>query len=122
VVKRGAQPGNTNSLKHGFYSRRFRELELSDLDVIGAKLADEVALLRVLMRRYFDRVSAEEDKMNRSELSSAMLALGACAVKVANMVRIQKIITGEENPVEKIFQDALASVIKELQIHDPNQP
>ena len=27
---RGAQPGNTNALKHGFYSQRFSQLELTE--------------------------------------------------------------------------------------------
>ena len=29
---RGAQPGNVNALKHGFYSQQFRNGELADLD------------------------------------------------------------------------------------------
>jgi hypothetical protein len=28
--KRGAQPGNKNALKHGFYSRYYRRRELND--------------------------------------------------------------------------------------------
>ena len=27
---RGAQPGNTNALKHGFYAQRFSQLELAN--------------------------------------------------------------------------------------------
>ena len=30
----GAQPGNTNALKHGFYSRRFSNSECLDLAVL----------------------------------------------------------------------------------------
>jgi hypothetical protein len=46
---RGGQPGNTNALKHGFYSRRFRDIEFSDLDVITvADLQNEIAMMRVL--------------------------------------------------------------------------
>ena len=32
--KRGAQPGNTNALKHGFYARAYRSGELNDLDAM----------------------------------------------------------------------------------------
>jgi hypothetical protein len=40
---RGAQPGNTNALKHGFYSKRFSQLELTDLETaLGDGLGDEV--------------------------------------------------------------------------------
>ena len=33
--KRGGQPGNLNALKHGFYSRLFREPEIADLDTLA---------------------------------------------------------------------------------------
>jgi hypothetical protein len=39
--KRGAPPGNQNALKHGFYSRRFRNLEMGDLDVVTADLIEK---------------------------------------------------------------------------------
>ncbi len=28
--RRGGQPGNVNAVKHGFYSRRFHEIEAAD--------------------------------------------------------------------------------------------
>jgi hypothetical protein len=33
---RGAQPGNSNAVKHGFYSRKFHPQELNDLDLLLA--------------------------------------------------------------------------------------
>jgi hypothetical protein len=33
--KRGAQPSNTNALKHGFYSRQFQQLELAVLPALA---------------------------------------------------------------------------------------
>ena len=35
-MTRGAQPKNTNALKHGFYSRRFNSTESLDLQSITA--------------------------------------------------------------------------------------
>ena len=50
--KRGGQPGNTNAIKHGFYSKNFSLAERRGLKVTeGVVLGDEISLLRVLIRR-----------------------------------------------------------------------
>ena len=50
--KRGGQPGNINAIKHGFYSKNFSLAERRGLKVTeGVVLGDEIALLRVLIRR-----------------------------------------------------------------------
>jgi hypothetical protein len=54
---KGAQPGNTNALKHGFYSRFFKEGEVTDLSSLAPDLTDEIAMLRVITRRLLDRLS-----------------------------------------------------------------
>ena len=62
--KPGAPEGNWNAFKHGFYSKRFRPLELSDLDTaLGDGLEDEIALLRVIIRRVFECANDEENKI-----------------------------------------------------------
>ena len=46
--KRGGQPGNTNSLKHGYYSTRFSLADLTDLENHSfSGLHDEITMLRV---------------------------------------------------------------------------
>ena len=50
--KRGGQPGNTNALKHGFYTKNFSLAERRGLQATeGVALGDEIGLLRVLIRR-----------------------------------------------------------------------
>ena len=50
-TKRGAA-GNFNALKHGFYSRSFKDMENSDLEAIVAQeLESEIAMLLVVVRR-----------------------------------------------------------------------
>ncbi len=60
--KRGAQPGNTNALKHGFYSKALKEAEKIELeaarDLDG--LDDEIALLRVKIKSLVER---DEDNL-----------------------------------------------------------
>jgi len=55
--RRGGQPGNVNAVKHGFYSRRFRELEAEDLDAaLQNGLGDEIDMMRVY--KLLDRCKA----------------------------------------------------------------
>lgn len=55
VVRRpGAPRGNTNAFKHGFYSSRYRSSEVAALLTLPEGLAEEIALLRVCIRRIFD--------------------------------------------------------------------
>jgi hypothetical protein len=59
--KRGAQPGNLNALKHGFYSRSFLDLENTDLEAMLAQdLESEIAMLRVVVRRAFELSTAPD--------------------------------------------------------------
>jgi hypothetical protein len=57
--KRGAQPGNKNSLKHGIYSSdtRFREARLLDTLPL-TDLSPEINLYRALTDRYLDSLHA----------------------------------------------------------------
>ena len=55
--KRGGQPGNTNALKHGFYTKNFSLAECQGLEATKEiVLADEITLLRVLIRRFSDQI------------------------------------------------------------------
>lgn len=84
--KRGAQPGNKNALKHGFYSGRFKKIELDDLDVVNAGVQDEIALLRISIRRLFEHVTDEgvdvETWINYLNSISAALARLSILLKV----------------------------------------
>lgn len=52
--KRGGQPANLNALKHGFYASHYRPEELRQMeDVDEDDLAEECALMQVLMKRVF---------------------------------------------------------------------
>jgi hypothetical protein len=55
--KRGGQQDNVNALRHGFYSRTFTEdelVEIGRLAVADLSLDEEIAMLRVLMRRVLE--------------------------------------------------------------------
>lgn len=107
---RGAPKGNTNALKHGFYSRHFRQLEAADLEfALSNGLQDEIAMLRVSLRRLFE---LSDDADNPDDASKVLATLGLACTHLANMLRTQKILTGEE----KSSDDAITLAIQQLML------
>ena len=95
--KRGGQPGNTNALKHGFYTKNFSLAECKALQSIdGVVLGDEIKLLRVLIKRYAEQIQSnpsiglEKSSQHLSVISEAMLRLGT-------LLRIDHMLGGSES-------------------------
>ena len=117
--RRGAQPGNTNALKHGFYSRYFKAGELEDLETIASDLTAEVALLRVTSRRLFERLTAMEDagdQFNIENYTALTALLSACSVRLASLMRTNQVLTGNGTDLGEALADALTQTIQELNI------
>lgn len=112
--KRGAQPGNMNALKHGFYAHRFNPGELEDLNAVSPQgLKDEIALMRVIIRRAM--VLSEEGRAP-AEVMEALDKVGMAAQRLANMLRTQKTLEGESSDVGAALNRALSEVVKEMGI------
>jgi len=110
---RGAQPNNTNAVKHGFYSRQFHHIETEDLDVALLNgLDDEIALLRVIIRRVFEYTNAQDQ--NLETWSTALATLGAAATRLAHLLRTQKLLGGKDSEYSSSLSQALTQVTKEL--------
>ena len=110
--KTGAQTGNINALKHGFYSPRFRKGELTDLEVALADgLDDEIAMLRVITRRLFDLAGEDADP---ERLANSVSTLGAAATRLAGLMRTQSIIQGKGASSLDVLKEALKEVSDEL--------
>ena len=93
----GAQPGNRNALKHGFYARKMIPLELSDLETaLGDGLADEIALLRVIIRRVFDYANDHESQTLET-WSGSLNTLGAACTRLAGLLRTDQILGGSSS-------------------------
>jgi len=112
---RGAQPGNTNALKHGFYSQRFSQLELTDLEsALGDGLGDEIALMRVLIRRFVDHIEAQPD-LPLEETSIYLNTLGSNMTRLAGLLRADKFLTGsDDSTVMQAIHNALSEFTEEL--------
>jgi hypothetical protein len=112
--KRGGQIGNANAVKHGAYSRWFRQLEMSDLDLAGGPdLHDEIAMLRVVMQRLFEQVSAETPDIET--MSKTLTVLGQGAYHLGRLMKTEKDINGEKNELAAKMTRALSGVLEELE-------
>ena len=110
---RGGQPGNINAIKHGFYSRRFQDLEAKDLEtVLREGLEDEIALMRVMIRRVFDY--ANDNAGDLEGWTGTLSALGAASTRLAGMLRTQKLFAGSKSDALDALSKALAEVTSEF--------
>jgi hypothetical protein len=103
--------------KNGFYSNAFTRLEVGDLDVINQeKLFDEIALLRVAIRRCFEAAS----NMEATDVEGwvkALSSLGMASTRLAGLLRSQWLLTtGGNDSFLSILSSALTSVRKELDL------
>ena len=63
--QRGAQPGNHNAVKHGYYSSVFKEAERRLLEQIPlTDLSAEIQLIRVTSKRFLQALTASKDHLD----------------------------------------------------------
>ncbi len=112
--KRGAQAGNTNAVKHGLYSRCFREQELADPgQITAAGLQGEIAMLRALMLRLFELASAETPDLET--LSKVLDTISRGAARVGSLLKAEKDLAAEHSDVAAALSKALNGVLEELE-------
>jgi hypothetical protein len=101
----GAPKGNTNALKHGFYSRAFRKAEQTDLSTLDfSSLEYEIQLLRVFIRR-----TSEENKETTPAESLVLLnVLSRAALSVGSLIRTQRaaLLVQQHDELELLFAQA----------------
>jgi hypothetical protein len=107
--KRGAQPGNRNAFKHGFYSDQFKQVEKINLSQIQpTDLTDEIQLLRVQMHRYLEAETVALDQIDYETRLQALHTVSLAAESLTRLVRTQAILNRvglEENQEEPLPVD-----------------
>jgi len=101
--KRGAQEGNQNARKHGFYSKALDEADRLQLDEARGLdgLDEEIAVLRIKLRSVIENDPANVE-----------LALEA-ANTIARLVRTRYNITKEQ---KRSLKDAITNVLTEIAV------
>lgn len=109
--KRGAQPGNKNAAKHGFYSNLLSAEEIARLnDVKDVDLDDEIALLRALIQRLTAQLG---QKLDTSTIDEARKTANTIAniVQVINTTQRTKLLArGGTGEIAQTIMEAILSL------------
>jgi len=112
--KKGAQPGNKNALKHGFYTSYFRDAEKRDFSRFdGETLESEILLLRSMLRRLTKGTAHKLDDLTEEDIPTARLMLDT-AKAIATVQRTQAILTHGLSDVEEAILQAIMELNDEL--------
>ena len=97
----GAPRANLNALKHGLYARHFTDMERNGLRRMSPEDFElELATLRVIAGRIFDRMNAEPSPINE-EMSK--LANSFCKVvsRIVSLARLNGMLNGSFSQLEE---------------------
>ena len=102
--KRGGQPGNRNSFKHGFYSHTLTRQEKDHLEqgILG-ELQDEDKLLNVFIDRVFSAM--QHEKMNFERYVIGLRAISLAIGRKAALQRSRKEIFEKLTSIEQAMQE-----------------
>jgi hypothetical protein len=95
--KPDGQPGNTNAVKHGFYTKNFSLAERRGLQAVeGVVLGDEIGLLRVLIRRFAEQIQASKGvDLNGSAMHLAVIS--EAMLRLASLLRTDHLLGGAQS-------------------------
>ncbi len=110
--KPGGQPGNHNAIKHGFYSRLFTKNELEDLASLGGYLEDEIAMMRVGLKRVFEMACNEDPDLG--VWRGALNDLGLGAYRLANLLKAERELSVKSPMIASALSEALEQVLAEM--------
>ena len=102
--KRGAQPGNRNAYKHGFYSNQFSNQDIASLKDVQKGLVDEILMLRLLMRKVLEQVDEQESSFE--QWMGTLQRLSLVANRLAKLVKTHQELTGDvSGGGEDVFEE-----------------
>lgn len=111
--RRGAPPGNTNALKHGFYARKFKPHQLDDYTRAAAVtgLDEEIALLRLVILNLTEHCLPAA---GQPPDLAAFSALESSLARLSRLLRDQRLLAlGDTDPaalVASLFASANAGL------------
>jgi hypothetical protein len=111
----GGQPGNTNALKHGFYTKNFSLAERRGLQAAeGVILGDEIGLLRVLIRRFAEQIQASQG-VSLNESAQFLAVISEAMSRLASLLRTDHMLGGaESDPFGALLGLAMNNVLEEF--------
>jgi hypothetical protein len=94
--KRGAQPGNQNAFRHGFYSEQFKQAERLKLSQIeNTNLASEIEVMRVQILRYLEAEALAGNQIDYEIRLQALRTVSLAAESLTRLIRTQVILNSD---------------------------
>jgi hypothetical protein len=114
--RRGGQPGNTNAVKHGLYSRRFDPEEVEALSGMQDGVKDEIEAVRVTLSRILDYLNGIDVANMKAEDYAVVVSLvSKNAATVGRLMQIDKMLNDSANVgIHQQLLDALEEVNQSL--------
>lgn len=118
--RRGAQPGNTNAVKHGLYSRRFDPEEVEALSGMQDGVKDEIELTRVNLSRIAEYInSVDMSKMTVEDYVALQNLIAKYTATVGRLKQIDKALSDSANVgIHAQLLAALEEVNASLELRD----
>lgn len=119
--KSGAQPGNKNAMRHGFYAQRFTADQNNRLDQQKpVDVQSEIALIRVCIDKLRDELNfepayltdAQKNETRDEHYLKALNTLGLMTQSLSTLVRTQHLVHGKTSDV----QDSILRALEELRL------
>jgi hypothetical protein len=115
--RRGGQRGNTNALKHGFYSSQFKAAESRVLDGMSlTELAAEIELMRIATRRFVQaQAELPEGGLDFEAHLAVLRAISLSVDSINRMVRAQLLIARNQPEDRRLLLEKILVSLKEVQ-------
>ena len=102
---RGGQPGNSNALRHGFYSKSFTDAEMRRLEQdIEGEFIDEIALARTHASRLAELLK-DYKSMSLDDVVSASNALNNYLDRIQSLSRAQRFMYRNQTTIEQALEE-----------------
>jgi len=115
-VGAGARPGNQNARTHGFYSRLLSEQERAGhvIGAAGLSLDDQIACVRLALRRAREFVPGDPGPLDRDTFLRALGLIFHSACSIAYILRHRQALAATDgDPFQNIIDQALDEPGKE---------
>jgi hypothetical protein len=98
----------------GFYIEHFTRAEVADLErALGDSLRGEIGMLRVIMRRFFERAAQESEDLK--VLADALRVLGLSCTRLARVIQTEKRLQDKRaDELGEALSRSMAAVLDEL--------
>ncbi len=116
---RNASKGNLNNFEHGFYSRRIKKCDLTEIESTdNTGLTEELGLIRVYTRRL---VESFDPKGGFSEYADLLRMLCLASATITRIIRAQYLVSSPGSAVDDEIAEAIRQVHAEI-FGDLDQP